>query len=374
MSSSHAILIISPEFPPRPGGVADHTRRLARELRQHALVGVLTSEGADFVDEYPVHPEINDWQDATQLLSAAETLAPAASIIWQYVPHMYGRGGVNVYLPRVMNFFRKHHCTQMVIAHEIAAPLSLWPHRLWYALAHRRQWRQVLEFTDTVGMAVEEWVKDWGRREPRFREKMFLLPSPSSLPLLSLGNDHPRQWRVQHGLPPNSRILTFFGSLSAAKQFNWVVDAWRAAQSPDCPVALVVIGAQPSPAAPAALKPLFKALGYLAPEAVSAALQATDVLALPFVDGVSERRTSFMSGLQHGCAVVTTVGHNTGTTLRKARFSVLVPANDRAAFVRSVADLLFDPPRRLQLGTTAREAYLREYDWPLVVDRILSAL
>lgn len=369
-----AWLIISPAFPPLRGGVADHTRRLAQELSQGALVGVLTSVGADQVEDYPVHPEISNWRDIEQLLSAAETLAPTANIIWQYVPHLYGRGGVNLRLPRVMHFFGQHHCDQLVIAHEIAAPYSAWPHRCWYAWAQRRQWRQLLEYTNTVGISTEAWLKEWMLREPRFRDKMLLLPSPSSLPLVPLGQDHAQSWRARQGLPATARVLTFFGTLSAAKQFPWLVDAWRAAQVADSPVALVVIGAQPHPALPPELKPLFKPLGYLAPEQVSAALHATDVLALPFVDGVSERRTSFMSGLQHGCAVVTTSGHNTGPTLRKARYSVLVPANDRAAFRRAVADLLRDQPRRLHLRAAAREAYRCEYDWPRLTARINLSL
>jgi glycosyltransferase involved in cell wall biosynthesis len=104
-------------------------------------------------------------------------------------------------------------------------------------------------------------------------------------------------------------------------------------------------------------------------------LHAADVLALPFIDGVSERRTSFMAGLSHGCAVVTTLGHNTGPTLRAADFFASCDATDRAAFVEHVKLLLADDAALQRLRAAAKRAYAERYDWPRAIaslERVLQ--
>lgn len=369
-----SVLIVSPLFPPARGGLADHTQQLARELARERAVSVLSSPGATVEEAFPVRAEIENWRDGAALLAALEKVSPTVPILWQYVPHMYGRGGVNVALPRTMAALRRQGRRQMVIAHEIAAPFSPWPQRFWYATAQRWQWQQILRCVDGIGFSTEAWLADWTRRAPGHRHKFFLVASPSGIPVAPVLQGHAQRWRQAHGLSADSRVLAHFGSLSAAKQFSWVMAAWKQAQHPDRPAALVVIGDRPEAAPPADLKELFKPLGYLPGPEVSAALHAAEVLALPFVDGVSERRTTFMAGLSHGCAVVTTVGHNTGPTLRQAQFLKGTSASDAASFRQTVAELVADDVGRKRLGEAARRAYTQSYDWPVVVGLIAGRL
>ena len=358
------LLVVSPHFPPLRGGLADHTDRLAVELSAQCEVSVLTSTGAETRQTFSVHGRVNDWQNATELLAAIQKVSPDGAVLWQYVPHMYGRGGVNFALPKVMAALSRQRRRQFVIAHEIAAPLTFWPQRLWFALAHRWQWRHILRHAEGIGISTEAWLDEWSQRAPQYSDKFCLLPSPSSIPVVPVAADHAAQWRRAQGLPANARILAYFGTISGAKQFDWVLSAWRQAQMADKPVALVVIGDVPTPEVPAELKTLFKPLGYLPPADVSSALQAVDVLALPFIDGVSERRTSFMAGLSHGCAMVTTLGSNTGPTLRRAEYFKAVAADDPAAYLRAISGLLSDDAGKSQLGKAGRLSYEKQYDWP----------
>ncbi|MBU6400416.1 MAG: glycosyltransferase [Verrucomicrobia bacterium] len=360
------MIIVSPLYPPARGGLADHTARLAGELAKATGVSVVTSAEAGIEPTRSVHPIIQSWRDVTALVAALETVAPAAPVIWQYVPHMYGRGGVNLALPRALAALRRAGRRQLVTAHEIAAPWSLWPNRLGYALAHRWQWRQILACADAVAFSTEAWLANWTRRAPGRQRAFFLLASPSTIPVAPTLRDHARHWRQQHGLDPATRVLAYFGSLSAAKQLPWVMQAWRQAQANGRPVALVVIGERPRSDVPAELATLYKPLGYLPAPEVSAALQATDLLALPFIDGVSERRTTFMAGLSHGCAVATTFGENTGPTLRGVGCFTAVPSWDQAAFSELVTRTLADDAVRKTMGETARAVYTERYDWPVV--------
>jgi hypothetical protein len=99
-----------------------------------------------------------------------------------------------------------------------------------------------------------------------------------------------------------------------------------------------------------------------------------DVLALPFADGVSERRSSFMAGLAHGRHVVTTVGEATGADLRKAGVF-------RASSVKieEFCDLVghsvcLERSSRESEGVLAREYYERNYGWARLAETIAGRL
>lgn len=370
------ILIICPEFPPCPGGVAAHTFHLAENLSKIAHVEVLTSKGITprTSDAFKVHARISNWHDVDELFIVLESLECAQLIIWQYVPHMYGRGGINLQLPGAMLALERMQRQQLVIAHEIAAPISWWPHRLIYALAHRWQWRRILSCVDAVGISTEAWIQQAAKAYPEFRAKFSFLPSPATIPVIPVAAGHPLAWRRERGLPENARIIAFFGTQSSAKQFHLVARAWQETQSADAPVALVAIGERPDLRPPGELAHLYLALDYLDEGEVSRALQAIDVLALPFIDGVSERRTSFMAGISHGCTVVTTTGHNTGPTLKAAKYIVAADATDAAGFVAAIAECLGDAKRRQSLGESARLAYESKYSWPRVTRLVQEAL
>lgn len=373
------VVIVSDLLPPKRGGLADHTKRLATELAAFGPVFVLTSPGAESSEKYFVRPSIGDWSDLDWIMGELREFPDDAVLLWQYVPHMYGRGGVNRNLPRFWRDLRRIGQRQVFLAHEIMADLMVFdvlrrPAHFWYAMNHRRQWKALLAAADSVAISTGRWVEDWSARRPDVAKKLFLLPSPTSIEPVAVPPDHAATWRARQGLPKETKVIAYFGTLSAAKQLPWVIDAWREAHSETTPVALALIGGAPTLQLPAALQKYYRPLGYLPAEEVSQALHAADLLALPFLDGISERRTTLMAGLAHGVAVVTTNGHNTGSALRRADYLALAGARDEAAFIRVVGELLRDDARRAKLAAAGRAACAREYSWPVIVARLRAAL
>ncbi len=350
----------------------DHTDRLAGELSASFEVTVLTSPGVDTARGFAVSPTISNWHDGAALIRAIQNGARGGTVLWQYVPHMYGRGGANLTVPRVLRRLRGTIRRQMVLAHELYGPWSWLPHRAWYALAQRLMWRGLLRSADDIGISTDAWREREMARgaDPR---RLFLAPSPSNLPVHPVPDDHPARWRAEHGLGAAQRVLGFFGSPGAGKQFDWVLHAWREARRAEPATGLVIVGGRVgdrlSPEESAWCPPL----GYLASEAASAALQAIDVLALPFVDGVSERRSSFMAGLAHGLPVVTRADIATGNDLRAMEAFVGV-SGGQAEFTEAVVRLLADAPRRRFLGNRARETYEGVYAWPRLADRLRARM
>ena len=373
------VVIISDLLPPKRGGLADHTHRLATELAAFGPVSVLTSPGADAAEKFFVRASIGNWSDLDWIMVELREFPDDAVLLWQYVPHMYGRGGVNRQLPRFWRDLKRIGQRQVFLAHEIMADLMMLdvirrPAHFWYAMNHRRQWNTILSVADAVPISTGRWVEDWSARRADVAKKFSLLPSPTSIEPVPVPADHGAKWRAEQRLPAKTKIITYFGTLSAAKQLPWVIDAWRAAHSEATPVALALIGSAPDLRLPTDLQKLYRPLGYVPADVASRALHAADLLVLPFVDGISERRTTLMAGLAHGLPVATTNGHNTGAALRRADFLALSPAHNEAAFIRSVTDLIRDDARRRRMGAAGRLAGTQEYAWSVTISRLRALL
>jgi glycosyltransferase involved in cell wall biosynthesis len=364
------LLLISPLFPPAHGGLADHTKLLAQKLAPTYRVKVLTAPGSDGDFAYQIVP-FDKWHQRGALLKAINA-AGRGPVLWQYVPHMYGRGGVNFAVPNAMRGLSRKR-RQVTLAHEVAAPLSPWPHRACYAWAHRLQWQVIARHADAIGLSTEAWLERWVARHRGVSGKSVVLPSPSNISIEPVAPDHRAEWRRRCRWPENTRVIIYFGSISPPKQFPWILDAWRAARAQG-PTALIVIGDRLEIETSAEERRFLSAHSFLPSSEVSRALQASDVLALPFIDGASERRGSFMAGLSHALPVVTTIGPSTGPTLRKSDAFAAVPCNRPDLFTAKIVELLDDISHREGLAERGRALYERSYNWPTVISRLEALL
>lgn len=370
------VAIICPDYPPRPGGVSDYTGLLVPELARHTSVQLITSAGTHTPPAPVTVQLVPDWHDETALFSRLDALPPETALLWEYVPHMYGRGGVSSLVPNLIRRLRTpgHGC-QTVLAHEIAAPWSWLPHHCWYAWSHRRQWQEIVGWADAIVTSTEAWRDEWRTRLPQHKNKFSCAASPSTIPVAPVPSvaELRRSWRQQRGWPEDTLVLGWFGTASAAKQLDWVLAAQKRAQTIGRPVALILIG-KAEEVARTQKSPWIQSTGYVDATTVSHVLQSIDLLLLPFIDGVSERRTSFMAGLAHGTPIASTIGHNTGPTLRAAHICALTIANDPSDFIDHVAELLLQPELRHAMGGRGRTYYQSHYDWPVVVNQLLEQL
>lgn len=365
------VVIFSDLLPPKRGGLADHTAALATHLHEAGhQVTVISSVGVGGVTPYMVRPVMDDWRDVALLAAELSAIPADAILLWQYVPHMYGHGGVNSQLPSFMGWLNRMGRRQVVLAHEIAADYSWHPGRFWFAWNHRQQWKKILRFANVIPVSTSRWVEDWSKRRPDVAKKLFTLPSPSSIPRATLPASDRLQWRREHRLPENAKVIAYFGTFNATKGVPWVIDGWRYSLRPNQPVAFVLIGAAPEIPLASDLRALYRPLGYVKPHEVSRALHAADIVALPFIDGVSERRTTVMAALDHGVAVATTTGHNTGSELAKADWLAQVKADDRNGYIRLMQELVHLDEKRNTIAAAGKAHHDREFSWPVVVKRL----
>jgi glycosyltransferase involved in cell wall biosynthesis len=113
------------------------------------------------------------------------------------------------------------------------------------------------------------------------------------------------------------------------------------------------------------------ATGQVAAAVVSHHLQACDVLVQPYVDGVSGRRTTTVSGLEHGVPIATTFGRLSEPFWRDTAAVETVPA-DAAERLAGAVERLLEPARRAEGRSAAITLYGARFDPRLALDPLFA--
>jgi len=382
------ILILCPDYPPKRSGLADHTRHLAEHLRRLGRndVLVLTTRDAgertaileEEREEVIVRRAIARW-GWRGLATLAREIARAAPdwILVPYVPHAYGRGGVNLALPLALVRERLKGRRVLLLVHELYADLSLFPLRhLVAALVQRAMFWLAVIAARGIAVSIESWTMRlrhaWPIRWTRAR--IFHLPSPSNIEPVPTDREGVRR---QFGIREEEIVLAFFGTLHISKKRLWLLRSVEALSAKGIPVRLLLIGPDSQELlalATTEVREKILTLGYADAATVSRSLQASDIFLLPLDDGVSTRRSSLMAALSHGLPVVGTVGRLTDESLKRSDALRLAPADDLEAFLRHVLILAEDAEQRQELAERGRALYHERYSWPVVVERLLPVL
>ena len=191
-----------------------------------------------------------------------------------------------------------------------------------------------------------------------------------------------RAARAALGLDSDGFIVGFFGFRQRSKGIDVLAHAMRRSQLAGPDMRLVLIGAGGPPtnarrAEPAMPTSTFEGVrlidsGEQQPEVISRWLVACDVIALPFVDGLSARRGSFMNAVAHGVPVVTTIPPVEGTVDVGADEVAFVAPGDAAELAAALAAIRDDSARRRQLAEGSR-AIAARHTWAEIARRTLAA-
>lgn len=345
--------------PPHPvDGILDHGRRLTDALtaREGVTAALHLRE--------PAHGWRTDpgtWGD----------IRGADAAVLQYNPFSYGRRGIAPWLPIAVNRLRRLPRRPVValMAHETFVPALNWRWALMRTW-HRLQLLALARSCHVIFVSVEAWVPVFGRIVGD--RKIVHTPVGSNLPD---GREDRSKLRGLLRAPPDCVVLATFGTGHPSHVTEHAAGAANATAAAGIPTLLLVLG-HGAPA-PLGLRSDVRIVrpGRLPEVELAGHLAAADILLAPFVDGVSSRRTTIMSALQHGVAVASTDGHLTDSALRAATSALtLVPAGDAEAFAAAVVELARSPHERSARGAAGRALYEAEFDWPIVAERIDHAL
>jgi glycosyltransferase involved in cell wall biosynthesis len=377
MNREH-IHIISPEYPPQIGGVADHTAQLASGLaRRGHEVHVWTRRGAlEGSEGVHVH-DIFTRFDRRELVQAAHAFAArktGSRLIIQWVPHGFGYRSMN--LPFCIWIWKLAKLRGYRIELVVHEPFLMFAEGSWKqdaaAVIHRAMIILLLQAVTRAWISIPAWeqkLRPWCLGRPlRFE----WLPVPSNiLPVTGIAStkDAGRENRllVGHFGTYGTHIRELLRSL--------LPDILR-----EDNITVVLLGRGSEEFRSECAAELGKsahrviAKGVLPDAELSSHLNSCHLMIQPFVDGVSSRRSSAMAALTHGLPLVTTEGPATEDIWRESRAACLVTAGDNNAFVTAVLALANDPAERQQLGKRGKWLYEEEFSIERTLERVTFAL
>lgn len=191
--------------------------------------------------------------------------------------------------------------------------------------------------------------------------------------------------RANVGILADALLIVFFGLLNQSKGLDTLLRAFAdlAAELPQAHLAIIgSLGTSDSTNAAYAAKieALIAELGIASritqtgflPEAqVGELLTASDLVALPFVDGASYRRGSLMAAVRYECAILTTEPAVSIPTFKHGENLWLVPPDDPAALTHALRRLAADADLRARLRTGAAKL-ARAFDWDEIAAQTLA--
>jgi glycosyltransferase involved in cell wall biosynthesis len=378
--------IVTGEYPPQAGGVADYTARLAEALAgrsqevhvwrpsRASALGPRASEagaavggtGAVVVHDIPGFGPRGLAAIGRALDQRADDrLRPV--VLVQYAPNAFGMRGANVVLCAwLLNRALRRRDDVRVMFHEpffYFGRQSLGRNAL--ALVHRGMAALLLGASRVVYVSTGSWEALLSRYAA-VRRPFVWLPVPATVTVPD-DPDAVARARARAAVSPEAFVVGHFGSYpeDVSAELSRVLGAMLDA-SGDATVLCIgrnsdrfardFARAFPTHAA------RVLATGELRPGEVAHHLRACDFLVQPYPDGATTRRTSLMAPLACGVPVVTTIGRWSEPVWRQAQDAVeLVPVGDIWGLIARCQGLANDATRRQAIGRAARVFYERHF-------------
>lgn len=367
--------LLTGEFPPVRGGIADYTARLARALADAGdEVHVWTARAdAGDVAGVAVHGIGGFHGGGLDALGRRLDAHPAPRrLLVQYAPQAFGRRGMNLAFCRWLLARRRAGDDVRVMFHEPFFPFG-WqrPRRNVLAVVHRLMAATLLRAASHAYVSTEAWVPLLRPYAPRAL-RIDPLPIPSTIPRVS---DPVRLYALRGRLTAGGTrpVVAHFGTCGALIAPGLEDALLRVAgRVADAHVLLLGAGSERFAARLLASHPSLRgrvtATGAMDAADVSLHLQASDAALQPYPDGADTRRTTLMAALANGVPTVTTRGRFTEPVWDDSPV-VLAPAGDAGAIADAVAEVL-SFGRREEVGARTAAFHDAAFAMPNTVARL----
>ena len=369
--------LITCEYPPAMGGVSEHSRVIAEAAAAAGFdVEVWTGAEGDGAPHVQVNSALRGFSGAAfGATDAALNKCPSPRrLIVQWVPHGYGRRGLNAAFSHWIRRRARTGDTVDVIVHEPFVDFfgGSW-RQPFAALIQRYMTWTMMRAATRVWLTIPGWESRLRLYAGAKLSTARTLPVPGTIPPV---RDATNVANVRERLlKGRTRLVGYFGA-GGSYAFDAIQTAVRELARQD--TALVCIGRGSDVMsqelhAVAGPTTAVSGTGALQRDDVSLHLQACDALLQPYPDGVSGRRTTTISALQHGVPVATTIGWLSEAFWNDTRAVEGVAASAPSRLGGAVLRLL-EPERNSAARAGAVELYRERFDPHRTMTTLLNAV
>lgn len=358
--------LISGEFPPMPGGVGDFTRSLAESLHKHGHeIHVLSRTGSTSASLNL--SAVSGWGAGSLLAIRAWARRLGLDIVnLQYQTAAYDMSPFIHFLPQALD------APLVTTFHDLRHPY------LFPKAGRLRDWIVKRLAGSSAGVITTNHEDDIHlSRLPNRR----LIPIGSSIPRANCKDSATNGARWRAPAQASSFLLGHFGFVKAVKGLNYLIEALATLRSAGHDLRLLFIGASRNQVDNQADADYLSALearierlgladaidwtGYLTDREAAACFQAVDLMALPFTDGASYRRSSLIAAIHSGCAILTTEPSVPVAPFRHGVNLWLVPRCSADALEAALLQLMSEREQLLRLRAGA-EKLREQFDWDAI--------
>lgn len=359
--------VLTPEYPPMSGGVADYTEVVARGLVAAGDDVTVNAPGASRygADGIAVRG-FGAKLTSRGRHAASQSTSKDSVLLVQYVPLAFGES------LRTVHWLRAQNHRVWVMFHELWYPsqgaASLKQRLLAFGTRHAaagllgRAERVFFSSSCLVGPA-----QSISRRELRAQ----VLPVPSSV-LPSDADLPPNALRARHALRDDVPTVGYFGAGRGPIARDIVETSKVLLRARDLQLVLIGSGGKAIHRALGSDDPRIVSTGAVSRAEAANFIAVCDVLVFPFPDGISTRRGSAMAGLAFGRPVVAYRGVNTEALWDETKAVALCEPTPQA-MARDALSLLDDVAARQGLEGRALSVYERIFDVRHTVDALRAA-
>jgi|SRR5579872_322173 len=367
--------VIVSTLPPVLDGIGDYTADMVARLARAADVRILTRTGQspDAIAGVPIEAAF----DATRPRTVLGLVPPVAArapdwVLLQYNPFCFGKWGLNPYVGRCLRAIRaaSPRTRVAVMVHETYVPFTSVKMTV-MATWQRWQMGQVARAADMLYCSCESWTQDVAAI---VRGRLVqTLPVGSNIGIEPIAR---AEARGRLGITDDQFVLGVFGVTHPSRMPDRARVAAVAVRSLGLNPVLLYLG----PDKEAMVRELDDipviAGGVLPADETSRRFAAMDIYLAAYTDGVSCRRTAFMTGIQHGIATVGTHGIHTDSALLRENGTafLLAEAYNADEFARNVLCLAGDAGARERIARAGAELYRAEFDRDTLANRLIETL
>jgi glycosyltransferase involved in cell wall biosynthesis len=370
------ILIICPKKYEKCG-VFDYSLQMFSVLQREHNISLITNK----FEKKDINPKIRDaikdilpnWKirGFWQLLKYIIHTKPDFINI-QYVPHLYDRWGVNLYLPFAAMILKCLGFKIALTVHENYVPLTNWkwiitgmPQRIILFL--------LILFSKKTFISIEKWTEKFKRIFYFKKNDISWLPIFSNINYYLINESNKKRIRKQLDFEENDFIIATFSPLHPSKLLNKIFKTWKSVKKNRKDARLLIIGVSKKDIVDCALdfdEDIYCA-GYVPERRVGELLSISNIYLSPYSDGISSRRGSALAAMNYGLSIITTKGSSTDSIFHN---SPIILVDNPKQLTEKILYFAENKQARIKTGKATKEFYEKYFALDIIKNKFLHQL